>query len=44
MIQVYLGHKIILDAEMPDLANSKPIQMSVAVVFELFKAENNIAV
>lgn len=29
---------------MPDLANSKPIQMSVAVVFELFKAENNTAV
>ena len=44
MIQVSLGHKIILDAEMLDLANCKPIQMSFTVVLELFEAENNITV
>jgi len=44
MIQVYLGYKIILDAETLDLANCKTIQMSFAVVLELFEAEKNIAV
>lgn len=44
MIQIYLGHKIILGEEILGLANCKPIQKSVAVMLELFEAEKNLAV